>query len=61
MQNSGLPEAREDLAKLVSQLNEDPTISSALKEETLSHSSQRPLLHDLPHEAGGPPCRGMGT
>ena len=36
MQNSGLPEAREDLAKLVSQLNEDTTISSELKEETLS-------------------------
>ena len=36
MQNSGLPEAREDLAKLVSQLNEDITISSELKEETLS-------------------------
>ncbi|MGB0644930.1 MAG: hypothetical protein ACPGQF_09315, partial [Akkermansiaceae bacterium] len=36
MQNSGLPEAREDLAELVSQLNEDTTISSELKEETLS-------------------------
>ena len=36
MQNSGLPEAREDLAKLVSKLNEDITISSELKEETLS-------------------------
>jgi cell division protein FtsB len=36
MQNSGLPEAREELANLVSQLNEDPTISSELKEETLS-------------------------
>lgn len=36
MQNSGLPEAREELANLVSQLKEDPTISSELKEETLS-------------------------
>lgn len=36
MQNSGLPEAREDLAKLVSQLKEDSTISSELKEEALS-------------------------
>ena len=36
MQNSGLPEAREDLAELISQLNEDTTISSELKEETLS-------------------------
>ena len=31
MQNSGLPEAREDLAELVSQLNEDTTISSELQ------------------------------
>ncbi len=36
MQSSGLPEAREDLASLVSQLNDDPSISSGLKEETLS-------------------------
>lgn len=36
MQSSGLPEAREDLASLVSQLKDDPSISSGLKEETLS-------------------------
>ena len=36
MQSSGLPEAREDLASLVPQLNDDPSISSGLKEETLS-------------------------
>ena len=36
MQNSGLPEAREDLAELVSQLNDDDSISSGLKEETLA-------------------------
>lgn len=36
MQNSGLPEAREDLAELVSQLNDDPSLPSELKEETLS-------------------------
>lgn len=36
MQNSALPEAREDLAGLVSQLNDDPSIPSDLKEEALS-------------------------
>ena len=36
MQCSGLPEAREDLAELVTQLNDDPSISSELKEEALS-------------------------
>ena len=36
MQSSGLPEAREDLAELVTQLNDDPSISSELKEEALS-------------------------
>ena len=36
MQNSGLPEAREDLAELVSQLKDDSSISDGLKEETLS-------------------------
>lgn len=36
MQSSGLPEARGDLASLVSQLKDDPSISSGLKEETLS-------------------------
>ncbi|MEN8772997.1 MAG: hypothetical protein ABF379_10880 [Akkermansiaceae bacterium] len=36
MQNSGLPEAREDLAELVSQINDDPSFSSGLKEETLA-------------------------
>lgn len=36
IQSSGLPEAREDLASLVSQLNDDPSISSGLKEEALS-------------------------
>jgi cell division protein FtsB len=36
MQSAGLPEAREDLAELVAQLNDDPTVSSELKEEALS-------------------------
>ena len=36
MQNSGLPEARENLAELVSQLNDDTSISTVLKEEVLS-------------------------
>lgn len=36
MQNAALPEAREDLAELVAQLNDDSTISSGLKEEALS-------------------------
>jgi cell division protein FtsB len=36
MQNARLPEAREDLAELMTQLNEDPSSSSALKEEALS-------------------------
>jgi tetratricopeptide (TPR) repeat protein len=36
MQSCGLPEAREDLAELVSELNEDPNASSELKEDALS-------------------------
>lgn len=36
MQNSRLPEAREDLAELVTQLNDDPSIPSGLKEEAIS-------------------------
>jgi hypothetical protein len=36
MQNSRLPEAREDLAELVAQLNDDDSAPSALKEEALS-------------------------
>ncbi len=36
MQNAGLPEAREDLASLVANLNEDPSIPQELKDEALS-------------------------
>ncbi len=36
MQSSRLPEAREDLAELVSQLNDDSSASSELKEEAIS-------------------------
>ena len=36
MQNAGLPEAREDLAQLVIELNEDPETPKDLKEEALS-------------------------
>ena len=36
MQSAGLPEAREDLAELVSALNEDPEASAELKEDALS-------------------------
>jgi cell division protein FtsB len=36
MQSCGLPEAREDLAELVAELNDDPNASSELKEDALS-------------------------
>ncbi|BDS05936.1 hypothetical protein NT6N_09760 [Oceaniferula spumae] len=36
MQNSALPEAREDLAELVSEINADPSTPAKLKEDALS-------------------------
>ncbi len=36
MQNAALPEAREDLAELVAEINEDASVSDDLKEDALS-------------------------